>query len=263
MDREHYPVLRNAPFIWLGHSVLYSPYRIVRSRSIHSHIVACVSGQGRTVIDGKLVKWNQGQVLLGPVGIHHAFEVDGDGPWEIAWVFYEDFVRAPVLRQKKAQLIQADIGDFVTLVHMLTREAAGSAQPAAMEALVTLLDVWARRIAGSNLVDQRIWRMWVKVEGDLAHDWSVSKLARLACISEEHLRRLCQQHYQRSPMAHLTHLRLRRAATMLRSTPEKIDEIARSVGYASMYTFSVAFRRWSGLPPSRFRKGIIAENSGD
>jgi len=74
-------------------------------------------------------------------------------------------------------------------------------------------------------------------------------------MSEEHLRRLCHKHYQRSPMDHLTHLRLRRAGTMLRSSPEKMEEIAHQAGYESVYSFSAAFRRWSGIPPARFRRG--------
>ena len=77
----------------------------------------------------------------------------------------------------------------------------------------------------------------------------------MACMSEEHLRRLCHKHYQRSPMDHLTHLRLRRAGTMLRSSPEKMEEIAHQAGYESVYPFSAAFRRWSGIPPARFRRG--------
>ncbi len=84
--------------------------------------------------------------------------------------------------------------------------------------------------------------------------WKVSELARLACMSEEHRRRLCHEDYQRSPMDHLTHLRLRRAGTMLRSSPEKVEGIAHQAGYASVYCFSAAFRRWSSIPPARFRR---------
>jgi AraC-like DNA-binding protein len=42
---------------------------------------------------------------------------------------------------------------------------------------------------------------------------------------------------------------------MLRSSPDKMEEIAHQAGYASVYSFSAAFRRWSGIPPARFRRG--------
>lgn len=255
LDSEHCPALRDAPFIWVGHGTLRAPYRMVRLRSVHSHIIACVSGRGRTVIDGRLVDWNPGQVLLAPVGAYHAFEVAGQGPWTIAWVFFDDRESAPALRNRQTELVAADAGDFVATVRMLTREALGPAQPAALGALVTLLDTCARRLAGTDVGDRRLWRLWPKVEADLARRWTVPELARLACVSGEHLRRLCHRHHQRSPLAHVAQLRMRRAAILLRSSQEKMEDIARRSGYSSAYAFAAAFRRWSGIPPARFRRG--------
>lgn len=253
MDKEHFPVMRAAPFIWLGYSELYPPYRMVRTASVHSHIVVSLGGVGRAVIDGELVDWQPGQVLLAPVGAHHAFEVADDGAWSIAWVFYDDEVSAPVLSGRNTRLVQADGNDFASVLRMLLKESSGAASQPVMSAMVSLLDVCARRLASGDDVDARIQRMWGRVEADLARQWGVSDMARIACMSEEHLRRLCKKYYQRSPVEHLTHLRMRRAATMLRATQELVDDIARSVGYASMYSFSVAFSRWGGVPPSVFR----------
>jgi len=128
LDSEHFPVLRNAPFIWVGQSVIRAPYRMVRLRSVHSHLVASVEGRGRTLIGGKGVDWKPGQVLLAPVGMHHAFEVDGSGPWSIAWVFFHDRESAPALRCRQPELINADASDFVAVLQMLIREAAGAAE---------------------------------------------------------------------------------------------------------------------------------------
>lgn len=254
LDSEHFPVLRKAPFIWVGYSVLRAPYRMVRLRSVHSHIVAAVAGRGRTLIGGEAVDWKPGQVLLAPVGQHHAFEVTGTGPWTLAWVFFDDTEAAPALPGRGPELINADASDFVAMLQVLTREAAGAAQPSMLEALVSILETAARRLAGIDAVDQRLWRLWGRVEGDLAHKWTVAELSSTASMSEEHLRRLCHKSHQRSPMDYLTHLRMRRASTMLRSSPAKLEEVALQVGYASVYSFSVAFSRWSGAPPGRFRK---------
>lgn len=252
---DHHAALRNAPFIWVGYSVLRPPYRMVRLRSVHSHIVVGVAGRGCAVIDGKEVDWEPGQVLLGPVGKPHAFEIAGEGPWTIAWVFYDDRESAPVLTADRAELRPVDGGDFVAALRMLIREAAGAAQPALMAALVSVLDLHARRLAGADGVDLRLWRVWERVEADLARDWTAADLARLACMSEEHFRRLSHRHYQRSPMHHLAHLRLRKAAMLLRASSEKLENIACQVGFGSVYSFSTAFRRWSGVPPARYRSG--------
>lgn len=258
LDSAHFPVLRNAPFIWLGLSALQPPYRMVRLRSVHSHVVVSVSGKGRALVGDRLVEWKPGQILLGPVGAHHAFEAKG--AWNLAWVFFDDTERAPVLPGKQARLVEADTEDFVSALRLLIREAGGNAQPDMMASLVGVLDTCARRLAGCERIDARLRRLWETVETQLSHPWCVAELSQMACMSEEHLRRLCHKHYQRSPGGQLTHLRLRRACTMLRSTMEKTDEIARKVGYSSMYSFSTAFRRWSGIAPRAFRNGRSKSN---
>ncbi len=255
LDSEHHTALRDAPFLFVGHSVLLPPYRLVRLHSFRSHVVVSLAGRGRTLIAGESVEWLPGQVLLAPIGVHHAFEIAGSDPWQIAWVFFDDTPARPAIPGNQPSLVAADGADFAAVLQMLTREAAGATQPAAMAALVTLLDTHARRLAGTDKADQRLGRLWTTVEADLSHGWTITKMAKIACVSAEHLRRLCQRHHQRSPLEHLTHLRMQRASTLLRSTPERLDDIAARVGYGSVYSFSTAFSRWSGTPPARFRRG--------
>ena len=255
LDRDHLPPLRTARLVWVGHSILRPPYRMVRPFSPGSHVVACFGGRGRVLIDGVEVDWRPGQVLLAPVHVLHAFEVAGRGPWKLAWVFFEDREGPPAIAGHRARLIDAEAGDFVAALQMLTREAAGARDPALLQALVAVVETQARRLAGSEPVDARLWRLWERVEGDLARDWSGRELARVAAVSEEHLRRLCQRHLRRSPMAHLAQLRMQRACPLLRSTSAKLEVIAQQVGFSSIYTFSGAFKRWSGVPPSEFRRG--------
>lgn len=254
LDPERLPQLRAARFMWVGHSVLRSPYRMVRLHSDYSHIVAARSGRGRTLIDGAVVDWLPGHVLLAPAGTSHAFEIAGTEPWEIAWVFLDDRRGAPMIPTQRAQLVRADADDFTLTLQMLTREAMGAALPAALQSLVNLLDTHVRRLIGADQVDARLWRLWTQVEADPSHDWNVRKLAQLALMSEEHLRRLCHRHYQRSPMSYLTQLRMHRAGMLLRSTTSKIEEIAQRVGFSTVYAFSAAFKRWSSVPPSQFRQ---------
>jgi len=253
LDTQHYPALRGSPFVWIGHSLLLPPYRMVRLSSVHSHIVACLSGRGRTLINGRAVDWEPGQVLLAPVDRHHAFEVAGREPWELAWVFLNDSPARPALPLKEPVLEHRDTKDFAMAVQMLSREASGAAEAAVMQALVTVLESSTRRLAGSEAVDIRLWRLWAQVESELGENWSNRRLSALASVSEEHLRRLCRQHYQESPMEHLTTLRMRRASMLLRASSEKIESIALQLGYGSVYSFSTAFKRWSGLPPATFR----------
>jgi AraC-like DNA-binding protein len=78
-------------------------------------------------------------------------------------------------------------------------------------------------------------------------------MARRIGMSEENLRRLCHRHVHRSPMSHLTHLRMLAAADLLCHSREKIVSIAARVGYGDGFAFSTAFKREMGMCPQQFR----------
>ncbi|MDE0896282.1 MAG: helix-turn-helix transcriptional regulator, partial [Planctomycetota bacterium] len=102
--------------------------------------------------------------------------------------------------------------------------------------------------------NERLRPVWDAVHAHLETQWSLEALADLACVSKEHLRRLTTQTLGRSPMQHVTYLRMKRASELLESTDHKIARIAREVGYANPFAFSNTFLRWSGFRPSYFRK---------
>ncbi|MCB1227914.1 MAG: helix-turn-helix transcriptional regulator, partial [Verrucomicrobiales bacterium] len=83
--------------------------------------------------------------------------------------------------------------------------------------------------------------------------WTLEELAAICHCSPEHLRRLCQRELGRSPMQHLTCLRMEKARTLLESTDDKLEVVAESVGYANGAIFSRVFRRWVGLAPGEYR----------
>lgn len=257
VSQDRFPQLRSAKLAYVGYSVLRPPYRMVRMPVRDSHIVACWGGRGRALIQGREVAWGPGQVLLSPARTMHAFEIEGRGPWKIAWVFYIDAKGPPVIPGDATRLVKLDASAFINAVQALNREAAGPAEPAAIQALTTLVDIHGRRLAGAPSGDERLWRLWESVEANLNHPWTLKELAALIAVSEEHLRRLCWREHQRAPMDHVFNLRMHRAATLLRASQLKLDDLAQHVGFASVYSFSAAFKRWSGTPPSQFRERAV------
>jgi len=43
------------------------------------------------------------------------------------------------------------------------------------------------------------------------------------------------------------------ASFLLRTTDLSLEAVAEQVGYQNAFAFSVAFKRWSGIPPSQHR----------
>jgi len=64
-----------------------------------------------------------------------------------------------------------------------------------------------------------------------------------------------------APMEYLLAWRMALAKDVLRRHAAGIAEVAQRVGYSSASTFSVAFARHVGLPPSRYVRagGVVAQ----
>lgn len=81
-------------------------------------------------------------------------------------------------------------------------------------------------------------------------------IAARACLSQHHFIRLFQRHYGQTPGRYLREVRLRRARELL-GQGASVTQACLAVGYTSVASFSLLFRRSSGVPPSRYRKAIL------
>ncbi len=122
-----------------------------------------------------------------------------------------------------------------------------------MQLWVTLIQHYARTFAEPWSTDDRLQPVWQAVNADLADDWTVEKLARVAGLSPKHFSRLCQQSLGRTPARQLTALRLQHATHLLTTTADKVEAIAAQVGYKSLFTFSDTFKKFTGCRPSEYR----------
>jgi transcriptional regulator GlxA family with amidase domain len=102
--------------------------------------------------------------------------------------------------------------------------------------------------------DRRLERLWDEVTPRLSENWTLERMAAICFLSEEHLRRLCRKELGRSPINHLIHLRMQKAAELLAKTDDKVESVAAAVGYANAFVFSNTFKRWIGFRPSDYRR---------
>jgi AraC-like DNA-binding protein len=83
-------------------------------------------------------------------------------------------------------------------------------------------------------------------------DWSVASLAEAGSLARSTFARKFRELVDCGPMDFLLDVRMRRAARRLADDDADLKSVARAVGYRSTAAFSVAFKRWSGVAPSRF-----------
>ncbi len=83
---------------------------------------------------------------------------------------------------------------------------------------------------------------------------NVSQLARKMSLSERQLERFARRQYGASLRDLVATERIAAAQTMLRTTSKTVQDIAFSVGYASVSCFYTAFKKQLGMTPSEFRE---------
>ena len=98
------------------------------------------------------------------------------------------------------------------------------------------------------------------LHADPSAGWTVASLAAHVGVSRATLARRFTAAVGEPPLAHLARWRLDLAARRLRDSDDSVAAIAASVGYASEFAFSRAFRRARAVPPTRFRQ--LARSAG-
>jgi AraC-like DNA-binding protein len=91
------------------------------------------------------------------------------------------------------------------------------------------------------------------LEQEYASDISLDELARRLASSRRQLQRAYAEIGRSSYRAHLTAVRMRKAAELLAGGRLTVREVARQVGYRQPAQFAKAFRRHHGVAPSDFR----------
>jgi AraC-like DNA-binding protein len=80
------------------------------------------------------------------------------------------------------------------------------------------------------------------------------EIAKSCELSASHFRFLFNRHFGMTPRAHLRRARLRRARELMVGTGMTLSEIALKSGFATVHSFSRAFRAVEGLAPREYRR---------
>lgn len=170
--------------------------------------------------------------------------------WAFAYIGYGD---RSGFSNLSGNPVDFDAAPLVQAIRGLHAEAGVDSGHALLHHWVELIHGYVRIFAQPRQEDERILKAWSRISSDLRRDWSVEEMAVTAMMCAEHFRRLCLKTFGRSPMMHLSCLRVERAEELLRSTDMKIDSICDEVGYEYRSTFSNIFTKLVGMRPSSYR----------
>jgi AraC-like DNA-binding protein len=152
-----------------------------------------------------------------------------------------------------------------TLVRLVGEESGErrSGRDLVLTRLVEVLLVEALRAApGADappgllraLSDERLAPAMRLMHAHVARAWTVAALAKAAALSRSAFFERFTRTVGLPPMEYLLAWRMAVAKDLLRRPDHAVAEVAGRVGYGSASTFSTAFSRHAGLPPSRYAR---------
>lgn len=105
-----------------------------------------------------------------------------------------------------------------------------------------------------GLADSRIGPAMKQMHGQVARSWTMAQLAKKAALSRSAFFERFTRIVGLPPMEYLLAWRMVVAKDLLRRHDVRLTEIAERVGYSSPSTFSTAFSRHVGQPPSHYAR---------
>ena len=105
-----------------------------------------------------------------------------------------------------------------------------------------------------GLADERLAVAIRRMHESPTRSWTVAQLAKEAALSRSAFFERFRRAVGVAPMEYLLAWRMALAKNLLRRKEGGMAEVAERVGYSSASTFSVAFTRHVGLPPTRYAR---------
>ena len=258
---------------------------------LHSHgfneLVIILKGTALHVIDEHSVPVKSGDVfVIARDHIHQYQDLHGlalanilfdaealnMGNWDIRTLpgFHALFSIEPAFRvqhklQSRLQLTERQLNHVNGLLRNLTYETAQRnpgyrvmAIGLFMQLAVYLSRCYSAVETEDSLGLLRIGDAIAHIETHYTENITLDELAKKSHLSKRHFQRIFHDCIGRSPIDHLMHVRVQRAAELLRATERTITEIAFECGFQDSNYFARCFRKVMNQSPREYRSAGIS-----
>ena len=191
------------------------------------------------------------------------YSADSEDPWEYCWVgfngtdaqrflsFTDLSADSPVFHYDKDDRIQKQLEAIVDAVGS---DAIHEARMTAglLEFLATLIEEFGSSTPRKSSSYEYVQKSIRFIEFNYSRDINIDDIASNAGISRSHLYRLFMQYVSMPPNEYLIRFRINKAAALLRCDHLTVGEAAYSTGFSDQLYFSRVFKKYKGIPPSRY-----------
>ncbi|TYP79162.1 helix-turn-helix transcriptional regulator [Paenibacillus methanolicus] len=139
----------------------------------------------------------------------------------------------------------------------LAAESGGGSDLLRLSLFLRIFDALSLRSASYSVsAGQDTWLQNGRAYLDIhyAEDIAIERVAAAVGVERSHFTKMFRHAYGMPPMQYLLRLRMNEARLLLEQTGYTVADIARSVGYPDLFSFSKAFKKHAGISPKSYRQ---------
>ena len=240
----------------------------------------CYEGQGHSLVEGRLMAFESGNVTVIPAKVQHLILSQRNTVSRWIWLYLDPFTFIPDLHPTHARALmqiffgqkalpftlhQNDQSEMIDITHAIINELENQYEGyrdvvrLQTHAFLLLLLRAASKLnqEPSEAAPARIQIIAPAVEHIGMHymeNIRVEELAALCHISPTHLRRVFQRVMKCTPLEYLQMVRLEAACLLLFRTDLSVLEVGSQVGFPTATSFTRQFRKVIKTTPGRWRR---------
>lgn len=240
----------------------YGP--LVRRQNIFHYVL---SGRGELTINDKKYKIGPHQGFLIPDEVLAYYQADYDDPWCYEWIHLdgpkanEAFAMAGLSKTQPIFTPESESEQFEKMFIDLFSNC--DKEYYCMGKSYEILDFIAthssKRVETTANRQLEYVRQIVRyIQTKYYERLRVEDIASLFGLNRSYMARLFREATGRTVQDYMLTCRMNEAKRRLTSTEDTVQYIAYAVGYTDSFTFSKAFKRFTGLSPSEFRDQAVS-----
>lgn len=242
----------------------YSYGPIIRPRGI-IHFVT--SGKGKLTIEDRVYNVHKDQIFFIPAGVSAYYIADKNDPWSYMWLHIGGSRVIEVLKD-------AGIDEYNPVFSICDRGTSTkdnfykilsdifsnfTREFLCISKIYELLDYFSEfslrdTESFDNLQLQYVHTVIKYIHLKYSEQIHVTDISRACGLNRSYLSRLFHDATGSTIQDFLMTYRIKEAQNMLKNTSSTISYIAFAVGYTDIYNFSKAFKKKTGMTPSKYRE---------
>lgn len=242
----------------------YSYGPLVRNQHIFHFVI---NGKGRLTINDQVYSVEAKQGFLIPDDVLAYYEADSTDPWNYVWIHVdgpkanEAFQLAGITKDHPLFIPSSETDIFEQLFSDLFahNENEYYCMGKTYEILDFIISHSTNKIHETTNVQLEYVRKVIKyIQLKYNEQIKVETVAAILGLNRSYLARLFKEATGCTIQDYILRCRMKEAERYLSSKEYSIQYISYAVGYSDTFTFSKAFKRYSGMSPSEYRNSILS-----